>query len=305
MSQRLVNVYYDRYRQEFLNEEIYAPRFLYWMYNTKPGGLATKVFLKRRAFSRLYGWLHRFGWSRKKIGGFVKTMGIDATEIQSGLGGYASFRDFFTREPDRSNRPINQDPQVCISPVDGKVLAYASIKRDEPYRIKRSSFTLGEFVRDEALAEVFLNGAIVVCRLSLGDYHQFYFPDSGRPAEAVDIQGFCHAGGPYSLRNLIPNFTENHRMKTLFESDHFGRMLIVEIGALTVGSIIQTYRPGDQVAKGDRKGSFDLGSTVVLLFQQDTIAIDHDLIANTEREFETYVRFGDSLGRVLGSKRAK
>jgi phosphatidylserine decarboxylase len=305
VSHPFVNKYYDRYRKEFLNEEIYASRFLYWMYNTRLGTLATDIILKRRAFSRLYGWLHRFGWSRKKIGGFVKTMGIDATEIQSGLGGYASFRDFFTREPDRSNRPINQDPQVCISPVDGKVLAYASIKRVEPYRIKRSSFTLGEFVRDEALAEVFLNGAMVVCRLSLGDYHQFYFPDSGRPAEAVDIQGFCHAGGPYSLRNLIPNFTENHRMKTLFESDHFSRMLIVEIGALTVGSIIQTYRPGKWASKGTPKGYFDLGSTVVLLFQKDTIEIDHDLLANTAQEIETNVRFGDSLGRVPGSMRAK
>ena len=174
------------------------------MYNTNLGSLATEIFFKHRPFSRLYGWLHRFGWSRKKIGGFVKTMGIAATQIPSGLGGYASFRDFFTREPDRSNRPINLDPQVCISPVDGKVLAYASITRDEPYRIKRSSFTLREFVRDEALAEVFSGGAMVICRLSLGDYHQFYFPDSGRPAEAVDIQGFCHAGGPYSLRRSHP-----------------------------------------------------------------------------------------------------
>jgi len=232
-------------------------------------------------------------------------VGIDATELSSGLDGYATFHDFFIREVDYSKRVIIPDPQVCICPVDGKVLAYASINRDAYFRIKRSSFNLSAFVRDEALADRFSDGAMAVCRLSLGDYHHFHFPDSGRPAETVAIQGFCHAGGPYSLRSLTPFFTENYRVRTFFESDHFARMLIVEVGALTVGSINQTYRPGEWVAKGARKGYFDLGSTVVLLFEKGTIEFDPELLVNTEREIETYVRYGDSLGRVLGSTRTE
>lgn len=305
MNSRIRNHYYDRYRQEILEEETHASRVLYWMYNTVLGNLATELFIKRRAFSRLYGRLHRSGWSRKKIAPFVRKMGIQPSECASGLDGYATFHDFFIRETDYAKRPINPDPQVCVSPVDGKVLVYASVGRDAHFRIKRSSFNLSAFVGNEAVADRFSGGAMAVCRLSLADYHHFHFPDSGRPAAPVSIEGFCHAGGPYSLRRLTPFFSENRRVLTSFESDHFSSMLIVEIGALTVGSIVQTYPPGQWVAKGDRKGYFDLGSTVVLLFQKGAIQFDSDLLANTERDLETYVRYGDSLGRVPGSARTE
>ncbi len=301
MSPRIVNKYYDRYSRTLQEEHIYASDLLYWMYNNPWGCLATELFIKRRVFSRFYGWLHRLRWSRKKIEPFVRQMGIDPSALPSSPGGYDTFHDFFIREVDLSNRSVIPDPQICICPVDGKVLAYPAITRDAHYRIKRCSFNLAGFLKDEALAEIVSDGSMAVCRLSLGDYHHFHFPDSGRPAEAVPIQGFCHAGGSYSFRNLIPFFTENYRMRTLFESDHFARMLIVEIGALTVGSIIQTFRPGNWSAKGERKGYFDLGSTVVLLFQKGTIEFDADLLSNTDQEIETYVHYGDSLGRVPGS----
>lgn len=298
MSSKIVNTYYDRYSRGLREERIHASRFLYWMYNTPLGHLATEAFLKRRGFSRLYGWFHRLRRSRKKIEAFARRMGIDLSQPPSGGERYKTFHDFFIREVDLSNRFVIPDPHVCISPVDGKVLVYSSINKNTLYRIKRSSFTLEGFLKDETLVKRFADGAMAVCRLGLDDYHHFHFPDSGRPAEAVPVQLFLHAGGPYSLRNLIPFYTENYRMRTFFESDHFSGMLIVEVGALTVGSIVQTYRPGDRVSRGERKGHFELGSTVVLLFQKGTIEFDPDLLANTGLEIETYVRFGDSLGRV-------
>ena len=300
MSPRIVNRYYDRYRRTLQEEHVYASDFLYWMYNTSWGCLATDLFIKRRAFSRLYGWLHRLPWSRKKIEPFVKQMGIDPAELPPGPEGYDTFHDFFIREVDRANRPIIPDPRVGICPVDGKVLVYPSINRKARYRIKRAAFSLADFLKDAALADLFSGGSMAVCRLSLGDNHRFHFPDSGRPDGAVAIPGFLHAGGPYSLSSLIPFFTENYRMRTSFASDHFAGMLIVEVGALTVGSIMQTYRPGDRVARGEQKGYFALGSTVVLLFQQGAIEFDADLLANTAQEIETFVRYGDSLGRVRG-----
>jgi phosphatidylserine decarboxylase len=303
MSSRIVNSYYDRYRREFREERVYASDFLYWMYNTTWGCLATDLFIKHRAFSRLYGWLHRLPWSRKKIEPFVRQLGIDPKELPYGPRGYDTFHDFFIREVDLANRPIILDSQVCICPVDGKVLAYPSINRDEHYRIKRSAFNLAGFLRDEALADLFSGGSMAVCRLSLGDNHRFHFPDPGRPGEAVAIPGFYHAGGPYSRRSLIPFFAENYRMRTVFASDHFALMHIVEIGALTVGSIMQTYRPGEWISKGEQKGYFALGSTVVLLFQKGAIEFDTDLLANTEQEIETYVHLGDSLGKVPVSRK--
>lgn len=139
---------------------------------------------------------------------------------------------------------------------------------------------------------------MVVSRLGLADYHHFHFPDSGVPAAARTIDGRLHAGGPYARHRLVPFFTENHRMVTPFASDHFGTLLLVEVGALTVGSIRQRFEPGTKVGRGDPKGFFELGgSTLVLLFQEGTIVLDPDLLRMTAGGIETHLRLGEALGR--------
>jgi len=160
---------------------------------------------------------------------------------------------------------------------------------------------LRSFLRDPRLAADYDGGALVISRLSLQDYHHFHFPDSGVPGDAVAIPGMLHAGGPYAIREVVPYYSENHRVVTPFDSDHFGRMLIVEIGAMTVGSIRQTHQAGVRVFKGERKGFFGLGgSTVVLLFKPGFMAFDEDILSNTGTGMETYILMGDSIGRQSG-----
>ena len=95
-------------------------------------------------------------------------------------------------------------------------------------------------------------------------------------------------------------------MITLFDSDLFGQIAMIEIGAFTVGSIRQCYKPDSYVSKGAHKGFFEIGgSTVVLLFQKGAIEFDQDLIANTEKEIETFIQLGDSIGKarnILGGE---
>jgi phosphatidylserine decarboxylase len=113
------------------------------------------------------------------------------------------------------------------------------------------------------------------------------------------MPGKLYAVSPYSFQKLVPFYTENYRMLTQFTSDHFGQIAMVEIGAFTVGSIKQCYQPGARVAKGAKKGFFELGgSTVVLLFQKGTIRLDEELCAKTEEEIETHVRMGESIGTI-------
>jgi phosphatidylserine decarboxylase len=88
-------------------------------------------------------------------------------------------------------------------------------------------------------------------------------------------------------------------MLTPFESDHFGSMALVEIGALTVGSIRQSFRAGVPVAKGARKGFFELGgSTVVLLFRRGAIELDAALLDMTASGIETRLAMGSAIGRA-------
>jgi phosphatidylserine decarboxylase len=297
MTHQLNIHYHDRYTGKLESERVWADSFLNWAYNSRMGRRALEIFLKRRIFSRLYGWYNRQRISRRKIRPFVEMMGVDTGEMKGPLDMYGTFNEFFIREIDLAARPIRREAQICIAPVDGKVLAYSRIGTSATFRVKRSEFNLETFLRDRALAGEYNGGSLAISRLSLRDYHHFHFPDSGVPGEAVGIPGALHAGGPYALRTLVPFYAENHRVLTPFESDHFGRMLIVEIGALTVGSIRQVYQAGARITKGDRKGFFELGgSTVVLLFKPGVIRFDEDILANTESDVETYVRMGDSIG---------
>jgi phosphatidylserine decarboxylase len=293
--------YAERTTGRILTEQVFADHFLYWAYNSSLGWWVTGSILSSRWVSRIYGWYNRRRWSRLRIKSFAHAFTVDQNELTRPLEEYANFNDFFTREIDLSQRPISPDSNVCIAPVDGKVLAYPCLAPEQPFRIKRAVFNLHTFLGNTDLSFYFADGAMVVCRLALADYHHFHFPDDGIPHQATSISGRYHAGGPYPQRRLLPFYQENHRMITLFDSTHFGRIALIEVGALTVGSIRQCYRIGEPVVKGAHKGYFELGgSTVVMLFRKGTFEIDADLGENTQRDIETYVKMGASVGRATG-----
>jgi phosphatidylserine decarboxylase len=294
-------VYYDRERSAFRTEKVYAHGLLHWLYNTRSGGLLAWLLVGSPLPSWLWGALHRMRWSVRRIPAFVERMEIDMSESELGVADFRSFQDFFVRAWREGARSICAEPGVLVAPVDGKVLAYPRVEARATFRIKRATFDLDGLLRDPALAETFAGGSMVICRLGLADFHHTRFPDSGTPGTPRSIPGRYHAGGPYAERGLVPFFAENHRMVTPFDSDHFGPMAIVEVGALTVGSIRQAFAPGARVEKGAPKGWFELGgSTVVLLFRAGAIALDPDLCALTAREIECFVRMGEPLGRDTG-----
>lgn len=290
--------YYDRASGAFLRERVYAAGLLHWLYNSRGGALVERA-LTTRCASCLYGWANNSRFSRRRIRPFVERMGIEMRGCSKRIDEFQSFAEFFIRTLDPAQRPIGSEPDRCVAPADGRVLAYPRVEAGREFRIKRSRFDLGGLLRDPALARAFDGGSMLISRLSLADCHHFHFPDSGVPSAAVSVPGRLQAGGPYALGRLIPFFAENYRMLTPFRSDHFGPMLIVEIGALSVGSIRQGYRPGERVAKGQAKGFFELGgSTVVLLFQSGAIRLDDDLCRMTAADVETYVRMGEPIGRT-------
>ncbi len=282
-------------------ERIYADGLLHWLYNSETGITMNCLVFRNKYVSRLYGWINKQGLSKRRIDPFIRKMKVNTDELLCPIESFESFNDFFIRKIDLSKRRINPNPHACISPVDGKILAYPSLSPDMTFRIKRSVFNLRSFLLNDTLVEKFSQGSMIVSRLSLKDYHHFHFPDSGFPGEATSIKGKYYTSGPYNLRGLIPFFSENYRMFTIFNSEHFGPIAMIEIGAFTVGSIQQRYRSGHRVAKGDRKGFFEMGgSTVVLLFEKGRIALDADLCANTRNDVETYVLMGDSIGSAPG-----
>ena len=291
--------YYDRRTGELKQDLIYAHGFVDWLYNSASGWLLTQVLFSSRWVSCFYGWLNKRRWSRRRIEPFAARLEINRDELLRPLEAFESFNDFVTREIDLSKRPIDGDPNVCVAPADGRVLAYPVIEANRCFTIKRAAFDLRAFLSDDQLARVYSGGSMSVSRLYLADYHHFQFPADGVARAAVSIPGKYFAVSPYSERIIVPFYGENHRMVTLFDSEHFGQIAMVEVGAFTIGSIQQRFQPGARIRKGDHKGFFELGgSIVVLLFRKGAIQFDEDLCKNTTQGIETYVRLGESIGRA-------
>ncbi|KAF1860027.1 hypothetical protein Lal_00027877, partial [Lupinus albus] len=95
----------------------------------------------------------------------------------------------------------------------------------------------------------------------------------------------------------------NQRDCALEARDELHKMLnevaFVAIGATMVGSITFTKKKGDHVKKGDEFGYLSFsGSTVICVFEKNSIAFDEDLIANSNRSLETLVEVEIVSGMV-------
>lgn len=247
--------------------------------------------------SRLYGAYQKTSFSKKNIIPFIKKYHVDEKEFLHNVKSFKSFNDFFIRKLKPSARPIASNRNVAVCPADGRYLAFQNIELVKDFWIKGKKFNLKTFLNDEDLAKTFANGSMVIARLCPFDYHRFHFPVDGFASKPALINGSLFSVNPIALFKNFLILQENKRAVTIIDSEIFGKVAYIEIGATNVGSIIQTYKSKSIVHKGDEKGYFSFGgSCVVILFQKGKIELDEDLLENTMKGFETRALMGTSLG---------
>jgi len=284
--------YVDRQTGELKTEKIPGEKWLVWLYNNPVGEATLAILVKRKFVSSLYGRMMDKPSSVEKVQPFVQEYGIDLSIAEKQE--FSSFNDFFTRRLKKSARPVNNDTNVVVSPADGKLMAWADVSETD-FLIKGYRFDVYSFLRDTVLASRYKNSSMIVIRLAPDDYHRFHFPVSGKVSPVKKINGYYYSVNPIALREITDIFLLNKREYTVITNDLFGQIVMAEVGATMVGSIMQTYT-GDTVVKGEEKGYFKFGgSTVVLLFEPDRIRIDDDLLANTRKDLETRVLTGERI----------
>ncbi|MBI5273379.1 MAG: phosphatidylserine decarboxylase [Chlamydiia bacterium] len=292
--------YIDRKSGSLVNEKIYGQKALQFLYGDNILAQLFSLWIlplvaRLRWLSWFYGYLQKSPFSARKVAPFVAAYGIDLSEcIESS---YASFNDFFIRKLKPDARPIDFDPSRAVLPADGRYLVFPDVSKTQGFYVKGQQFDLVTFLQDEPLARNFAEGSLVIARLCPTDYHRFHFPCDGVAGDARSIEGPLFSVSPLALRKRLSILAENKRMVTEIETDRFGLVLYVEIGATFVGAIHQTYTPGKRVVKGGEKGYFSFGgSSVVLLFEKGRIHFDEDLVRNSQKRLETKAFFGESLG---------
>ena len=175
-----------------------------------------------------------------------------------------------------------------ISVCDSKLSIY-KINDNSKFEIKNSLYTVEELIgekRDYKYALIF--------RLCVDDYHHYVFPDDGKVVSSKYIKGKLHTVQPIALKKYKV-FHENSREVTFLDCDNLGDVCYIEVGAMMIGKIVN--EPVKEFKKGQEKGHFEFGGSTIILLVNKDINIDEKIIEHTNKDIETIVKLGESIGK--------
>lgn len=231
--------------------------------------------------------------SKVLIKPFVKKNNIDLDEFYS--DNFQSFNDCFTRQIKDGSREIDMSEDSFIAPCDGLLSAY-KIQKDMVIPVKQSKYNLGHLLLNPELSGEFEDGICLVFRLCVNHYHRYCYLDNGSKGGNYHINGIYHTVRPVALKRY-PVFTENTREYTVMETDNFGKVVQIEVGAMLVGKI-ENYDQASSFNRGQEKGMFKYGgSSIIVLVKKDQIEIEDWIFRLTETGKEFPVKMGQKIGR--------
>ncbi len=241
---------------------------------------------------------------------FVHFSGVDAQEAEKPLQEYESLNAFFTRRLRQGARTVEaQEPQVAVSPVDGRLGAFGAIEEGTLFQAKGRDYRLLDLVDSAEEEQHFRGGSYATIYLSPRDYHRIHCPVQGRVDKISYIPGHLFPVNPFAVENIDELFAVNERLITYLESPQLGRVAVIKVGATCVGRISlsfaalstnsgfrrrREFRPEQEFefSQGDELAVFNLGSTVIVLVESGEFAFGQGLIGGE------LLQMGEELGRV-------
>ncbi len=300
---------FDRAEQKMVQEPVFSERFMKWAYGESLlGRIAERYFFSRPVFARIYGWLQDRRGSCKKVDSFCRQHGISLDEFETET--YFSFNHFFIRRFRAGTRPFSKQNDRLTSPCEGRLLAIPNTQDSFKIPVKGQHLTVQELCAQaphDPDLQKFLSEekwSALVFRLAPRDYHRFHFPLGGTLVRRWKTGGELRSVHPYSLQRSANKdvYLKNERVISWLRANEGPLALdyfMIEVGAMTVGKIIQTHA-GPTFQRGEEKGYFQFGgSTVILLFRSQDIELDEDLKSRSATGIETLVRLGSEIGSLL------
>ena len=288
--------YFNRHTASHEIEQVYGEGFLRWAYGHPLGAVALWALVKRPLFSAWYGRRMSTPASAARVSPFIARYGLDPAEFADPPGAFRSFNEFFFRKLNPAARPIDPDEASVVFPADGRHLGFERASAIRGVFVKGQHFDLPKLLGDADLAARYADGALVLSRLCPVDYHRFHFPAAGVPGATRLLPGPLFSVSPLALRRHLCYLWTNKRTLTPLVTQRFGTVLLLEIGATCVGTIAQTYPPGQAVAKGAEKGYFAFGgSSTLTLFEPGAVKLEADLVEHSARQTELYAKVGTRM----------
>jgi phosphatidylserine decarboxylase len=219
---------------------------------------------------------------------FIKLTGAIPEEAELSLDKYPNLNSFFTRNLRSGIRPIGISP---ISPVDGFFRSTSTITQGLVEQVKGKNYSVKELL-GEWYSDRYEGGKLLSFYLSPKDYHHIHAPVSGKIKEVYHLPGYLWPVNTFSLKNISHLFSRNERVIVRLINEEFGEVLLILVGATNVGSIsidgllhlgsisnkIKLRKPTVytlpnllEVKLGTRIGTFNLGSTVLLVTPKNSL----------------------------------
>jgi phosphatidylserine decarboxylase len=193
--------------------------------------------------------------------------------------GFASVHACFTRELKDGARPIDQDPDVLVSPCDTLVGASGTVQEGMLLQIKGSAYPLMELLKDESLVRYYEGASYATLRLTSSMYHRFHAPTKLCVEQVNYIWGDTWNVNPVALKRIERLFCKNERAVLRCRIDSGAKLTLVPVAAILVASIRLNfldvllhirYRGPNLIPcqapfeRGAEMGWFEHGSTIIL-----------------------------------------
>jgi phosphatidylserine decarboxylase len=232
--------------------------------------------------------------SAKEIDPFVRRHGIDMGEFEPKQ--YQSFAEFFERRFRPGVRKFPAAAGEMGAFAEARYFGWTRLEADQEFPVKGRALNAVQILGDVERAYPFLGGPVLLCRLAPVDYHHVHYPDDGATVEDAWIGGRLWTVNWRALQNKQDILFSNQRRINVLQTRNFGRLGFVEIGALSVGRIVQTHPTEEDFRRGEEKSVFRYGGSAIAVFgEPQTWRPTEDLLAHTREGIETLVRLGETV----------
>jgi len=219
---------------------------------------------------------------------FAKAYKINLSEAEFEISKYQSLGDFFVRKLKSGLRPVGSTWNV--HPADAVITQAAQITDGKLIQAKNKFYNVVDLTHDSGALEKYNDGYFLTYYLCPTDYHRMHSPVNGIIQKITHIPGRLWPVNQWSTENISNLFSVNERVCVEIKTDR-GFVNVIFVGATNVGQIILTVdsdiqgnqlvlsKPliknnlNIQITKGQELGMFRMGSTVVMLYQKNTLQI--------------------------------
>ena len=256
-------------------------------------------FFSRKSFNLIYGFYKNSKFSIKQINKDIQDYAIQLDDYI--VEDFKSYSDFFLRQFKPGKRKFRREKNVMGAFAEGRYLGFNKIEPDHRFPVKGQFLNSITLLEDEKLGKEFAGGPILICRLCPIDYHHFHYPDNGKLVKRYRVGGQFHSVNVLALKNKGDIFCVNEREVSILETDNFGKLAYIEVGAMCVGKIVQENPKKKTFKKGELKGHFEFGaSTVIILGQKNRWTVSRDILKHSNVNRESFIKLGDEVAVVKG-----